>query len=112
MKEDRYITLELSGEDNVMEVSLYAIGKALSRDPKGGKKLAKILGTMSNGCYGRPSKVGQDIADGIIEDHRTLQQIMIGTLFHTLTAIGGHPMSEYTDDRNADSIHAGRDFFM
>lgn len=100
------VTIQHEGE--TFTVSTYAIGKALGRDQDGGRKLAAILGHMSNGCFGNPGKVGRQIAEGIVEDHRTLQQIVIGTLFATINAIGdfASDMRRYTDLRNADSFEA------
>jgi hypothetical protein len=72
------------------------------------EEVVSILSKCVNSLPGHPNKFGKALADEITRDHRTLQQLMIGTLFEALVAIGGiDPV--FTDLRNEASYKACRE---
>ncbi len=88
-----------------VEVSASELGRALRLEDGGADYVAELLGAWMNGILGRPSDVGAELAEGISREHRTLQQLIISTLFRTLMTLGETDPNR-TDLRNEASIEA------
>lgn len=64
--------------------------------------LSRYTNSMSHA-----STSGKALADAITCDHPTLQQSMVGLMFHTLLALGKNERwQEYTDPRNEKAAAA------
>jgi hypothetical protein len=70
-------------------------------------EVVKELSSCVNQLPGGTGRFGKALAESISNEHRTLQQLMIGTLFEALVALG-ETDPNWTDPRNEASIEACR----
>lgn len=91
--------IEINGE----QVTAYQLGRIISKEGEDGMKfLGSVLANSLNGILCRPEKAGIGLSQGIMGDHRTLQQMAIGTLFQCLLNYATAPF----DGRNEASVKA------
>lgn len=92
-----------------LDLHSLSVGRAV-RDADGLKWLGSVLANALNGILCNPQEAGQALCDGIENDHRTLQQIAISTLFHALYAYGDPEHAIWTDARNEAARNACQKF--
>lgn len=97
--------LEIEG----IQLSGYALGKAIAGSDNGWKIVGEAITSAVNSMHVKEEKAGAQIAEAILQDHRTLQQKAIGLVIQCLYAIGQTEM-EWTDARNEASIKQARKF--
>lgn len=97
--DEREITIQLSGEENVMKVSVYAIAKRLTAP-----QMANIMDEFCN-CGMKDYREGEIVGKYLQSAHRTIQGSVIRFCLGVIIALS---KQEYTDARNEMPVQMGK----
>lgn len=96
---EKYMELEMSGKDSVMQVSIYQIAKNMTLE-----QFASFMDDFCN-SISIDTKSGVSVGKLLHSSHRTLQASVFRFCMGIIMGIG---MQEYTDPRNEIAVNTAK----